>query len=163
MSFHEDLEDMKELVRMVISDKKEEKERKERARKTVQIVCPFCGVSSRVIWEEGRLPVCPSCGASLEENDPQLEKIRADKARQMEIEDKAREVAAIDSAKLKNKIRRYIIIGVIVLIILIAAVIIAGLNGGSLHITGDGSFHLHVGPWAIHQFFILPLHLLQMP
>jgi len=159
MLFHEDIEDMKELVRMVMSDKKEEKEREERAQKTVQIVCPFCGVSSRVIWEEGRLPVCPSCGASLEENDPQLQKIRADKARQMEIEEKAREAAAIDSAKLKNKIRRYIIIGVIVLVILIAAVILAGLNGGSLHIKGDGSFHLHVGSWAIRQFHVLPTHI----
>ena len=144
MSLHDDLKDVKDLARMVMSDKKEEKQKADRERRTVQLVCPYCGTSSRFVFEEGKLPGCPSCGAVFEADDPQLKKLREEMEQDAQVDRRAREAAAIDSAKTRNKIRRYVIIGVIVIVLLIVAVIVAKLNGGSLHVGGGGSFNFHI-------------------
>ena len=143
MSLHDDLEDALELARTVISDKKAEKEKAEQERKTVQLVCPYCGTSSRFVWEEGKLPSCPNCGAAFEE-DARLEKMRSELDARAEAERRKREAEAAESEKTKRKIRRYIIIGIVVIAVLIAAVIAAKLNGGSLHFNGDASFHFQI-------------------
>ena len=144
MSLHEDFNDMIELARTVISDKKEEKQRAERERRTIQLVCPYCSTSSRFVWEDGKLPDCPNCGAAFAADDPQLVKIREKFSLKQESERRAHEEAAVASAKMKRKIRFFVTIGVLVIILLIAAAIIAKMNGGALNFGGDATFNFHV-------------------
>ena len=144
MSLHDDFQDMMGLARNVFSDKKEEKERKEREHKTIELVCPYCGTSSKYVWEEGNLPTCPSCGATFEEDNEQLKKYREEREREADTDRRVYETAALEKVKTRSKIRRYIMIGVIVIVLLIVAVIAAKLNGGSLKLGGGASFDFHV-------------------
>ena len=144
MSLHDELNDVKDLVGMVLSDRKEEKEKEERERRTVQLVCPYCGTSSRIVWEDGKLPSCASCGAVFRADDPQLVRLREAAERKAELELRAREQAALEAARTKRRIRRYIIIGIAVIVLLAALVFIANLIGGDVHIAGGGTFHFHI-------------------
>ena len=142
MSLHDDLDNMMDLAKMAMSDKKEENRRKEKARRTFELVCPYCGGIRRYVWEEGSLPTCPNCGATFDAEDEQLKRIREEWRQEADTERRVYEAQAIESAKTKKKIRRYIMIAVIIIVALIAAVIVAKLNGGSLKL--DGSFNFHV-------------------
>lgn len=144
MSLHDDFEDVVGLAKTVLSDRKAEKEREQHERQMVQLVCPYCGSSNRFFWEEGKLPGCPNCGAVFDAEDSQLKKLRELHESKAETWHKAQETAAIESARTKSKIRRYIIIGMIVLIALIAIVVIAKLYGGNLHLEGGGNFEFHI-------------------
>jgi len=145
MSLHDDLDDLKGLAKMVFAQNKEEKKNAERESRTVQLVCPYCGESSRFVWEEGMLPKCPNCGSTFDADDEQIKKLQEQQIMRAESDIRAREKAAIDSAKTRNKIRMYIIIGIIVILLIIVAVIVAKINGGSLHMGGDATFNFHVG------------------
>lgn len=145
MSLHDSLEEIRELASMVMEDKKKEKEKEEQERRTVELVCPYCGVRSRIVWEDGRLPACPNCGASFDADDPQLVKAREQRMRQLEMDDRVQEQMALESAKTKKTIKRFIIFGIVMMVILAALVIVANLNGGSLNFVGDGSFNFHIG------------------
>ena len=92
------------------------------------------------MWEGGVLPSCPNCGAAFEE-DPRLKQMRSEMDLRAEEKRRAQEA---ESEKTKRRIRRYIIIGIIVIAVLTAAVIAAKLNGGSLHFNGDASFHFQI-------------------
>ena len=72
MSFRDEINKAAELVREAMAEKKEEREQLEREQKKVQLICPYCGTGSIVVWEEGRLPGCPSCGAAFSADDPQI-------------------------------------------------------------------------------------------
>ena len=144
MSFRDEINKAAELAREAMAEKKEEREQLEREQKKVQLICPYCGTSSIVVWEEGRLPGCPSCGAAFSADDPQIEKLREEMREKANLHQRAREAAAIDSAKTRNKIRRYVIIGILVIVLLIVAVIATRLNGGSLRLEGGGSFNFHI-------------------
>ena len=132
------------LARTVFSDKKEEKERKEKERKTIELVCPYCGTTSKYVWEDGKLPTCQSCGAAFDADNEQLKKYREEREMEADTDRRVYEAAALEKVKTKSKIRRYIIIGVVVVVLLTAAVIAAKLNGGNLHLGGGASFNFHV-------------------
>ena len=144
MSLHNDFQDMIGLARTVFADKKEEKERKEKERKTIELVCPYCGTTSKYVWEDGKLPTCPSCGAAFDADNEQLKKYREEREMEADTDRRVYEAAALEKVKTKSKIRRYIIIGVVVVVLLTAAVIAAKLNGGNLHLGGGASFNFHV-------------------
>jgi nitrate reductase NapE component len=144
VSLHDDIDDFKELTRMIISDKKEEKERQEREQRTVQLICPYCGTSSRIVWEEGTLPNCPSCGAVFSADDPQLVKAREELDEKASARRRAQEAAAIESAKTKSKIKKFVILGIVLVVLLIAAVVAAKLMGGNMHMEGGASFDFHI-------------------
>lgn len=144
MSLHDDLEDAKELVHMVMEDRKEEKAKAQREKNTVQLVCPYCGTSSRFVWEDGKLPTCPNCGATFDAEDPQIKKLTEERSMEQDTRRRVQEAAAMESMKTRSKIRRYVIIGVVVIVVAIAAVVVAKLNGGSLHMQGGGSFNFHI-------------------
>ena len=144
MSLHNDFQDMIGLARTVFSDKKEEKERKEKERKTIELVCPYCGTTSKYVWEDGKLPTCQSCGAAFDADNEQLKKYREEREMEADTDRRVYEAAALEKVKTKSKIRRYIIIGVVVVVLLTAAVIAAKLNGGNLHLGGGASFNFHV-------------------
>ena len=135
---------VKGLTELIMSEKRDERERAEKDSKTVRIICPYCGTSSRFVWEEGKLPTCPSCGAVFEADDPKVKKALEEQARLEETRVRAREEAAVESAKTKNKIRRYIVIVAIIIVLAIVLVIIAKLNGGSLNMNGDAAFNFHI-------------------
>ena len=142
MSLHDDLDNMMDLAKMAMSDKKEENRRKEKARRTFELVCPYCGGIRRYVWEEGSLPTCPNCGATFDAEDEQLKRIREEWKQEAETERKVYETQAIESVKTKKKIRRYIILAVIIIVVLIVAVIVAKLNGGALKLNGSFNFHV---------------------
>ena len=107
-------------------------------------MCPYCGTSTRFVWEEGKLPTCPSCGAAFEEDNEQLKKLREERNMKAETERRVYEAAAIKKAKTRSKVRRYIIIGVVVVVALAAVVIAAKLYGGNLHLGGGATFDFHI-------------------
>ena len=144
MSLQDELKDAVGLAKQVLSDRKEEKEREQRERRTVQLVCPYCGTSSKVVWEGGTLPNCPSCGAVFDANDPQLRHLVEEESLSAERQRRVKEEAAIQSAKTKKKIRMIIIIVILMIVLMIAAVVVAKLNGGSLHMEGDTTFHFRI-------------------
>lgn len=145
MSLHDDFEEVIGLAKSAIFDKKEEKKREEMERRTIELVCPYCGTSSRYVWEDGKLPSCPSCGAAFEEDNEQLKKFREEHISRAEIDRRAYETVAIEKARTRSKIRRYITIGVVVLVLMIALVIVAKLYGGNLKLGGGATFNFHVG------------------
>lgn len=144
MSLKESLEEVKELAHMVMEDRKEEKTQAQREKNTVQLVCPYCGTSSRFVWEDGKLPTCPNCGATFDAEDPQIKKLREEKSQEADVQRRARETAALESVKTRSKIRRYVIIGIVVVVALAAVVVAAKLYGGNLHLSGGGTFDFHI-------------------
>ena len=54
------------------------------------------------------------------------------------------ETAALESVKTRSKIRRYVIIGIVVVVALAAVVVAAKLYGGNLHLSGGGTFDFHI-------------------
>ena len=108
------------------------------------LVCPYCGTTSKYVWEDGKLPTCPSCGAAFDADNEQLKKYREEREMEADTDRRVYEAAALEKVKTKSKIRRYIIIGVVVVVLLTAAVIAAKLNGGNLHLGGGASFNFHV-------------------
>lgn len=144
MSLKESLEEVKELAHMVMEDRKEEKTQAQREKNTVQLVCPYCGTSSRFVWEDGKLPTCPNCGATFDAEDPQIKKLREEKSQEADVQRRARETAALESVKTRSKIRRYVIIGIVVVVALAAVVVAAKLYGGNLHLSGGGTFNFHI-------------------
>lgn len=144
MSLKESLEEVKELAHMVMEDRKEEKTQAQREKNTVQLVCPYCGTSSRFVWEDGKLPTCPNCGATFEAEDPQIKKLREEKSQEADVQRRAQETAALESVKTRSKIRRYVIIGIVVVVALAAVVVAAKLYGGNLHLSGGGTFDFHI-------------------
>ena len=142
MSLHDDLRDLMDLAGKAMSDKKAEKQRKEEERRKIQLICPYCGSVSLYTLEEGNLPKCPNCGSPFDEENEQLKKIREEREQEVEAERRVYEAQAIEKARTKSRIRRYIIIGILVIVLLIAAVILAKLNGGSLKINGGFNFHV---------------------
>ena len=109
-----------------------------------RLVCPYCGTTSKYVWEDGKLPTCPSCGAAFDADNEQLKKYREEREMEADTDRRVYEAAALEKVKTKSKIRRYIIIGVVVVVLLTAAVIAAKLNGGNLHLGGGASFNFHV-------------------
>ena len=144
MSLKESLEEVKELAHMVMEDRKEEKTQAQREKNTVQLVCPYCGTSSRFVWEGGKLPTCPNCGATFDAEDPQIKKLREEKSQEADVQRRAQETAALESVKTRSKIRRYVIIGIVVVVALAAVVVAAKLYGGNLHLSGGGTFDFHI-------------------
>jgi protein-arginine kinase activator protein McsA len=144
MSLKESLEEVKELAHMVMEDRKEEKTQAQREKNTVQLVCPYCGTSSRFVWEDGKLPTCPNCGATFDAEDPQIKKLREEKSQEADVQRRAQETAALESVKTRSKIRRYVIIGIVVVVALAAVVVAAKLYGGNLHLSGGGTFDFHI-------------------
>ena len=144
MSLKESLEEVKELAHMVMEDRKEEKTQAQREKNTVQLVCPYCGTSSRFVWEDGKLPTCPNCGATFDAEDPQIKKLREEKSQEADVQRRAQETAALESVKTRSKIRRYVIIGIVVVVALAAVVVAAKLHGGNLHLSGGGTFDFHI-------------------
>ena len=144
MTGHDDFREVIGLARNFFADKKEEKERKEKESRTIELVCPYCGTSTRFVWEEGKLPTCPSCGAAFEEDNEQLKKLREERNMKAETERRVYEAAAIEKAKTRSKVRRYIIIGVVVVVALAAVMIAAKLYGGNLHLGGGATFDFHI-------------------
>ena len=144
MSLKESLEEVKELAHMVMEDRKEEKTQAQREKNTVQLVCPYCGTSSRFVWEDGKLPTCPNCGATFDAEDPQIKKLREEKSQEADVQRRAQETAALESVKTRSKIRRYVIIGIVVIVALAAVVVAAKLYGGNLHLSGGGTFDFHI-------------------
>lgn len=144
MSLKESLEEVKELAHMVMEDRKEEKTQAQREKNTVQLVCPYCGTSSRFVWDDGKLPTCPNCGATFDAEDPQIKKLREEKSQEADVQRRAQETAALESVKTRSKIRRYVIIGIVVVVALAAVVVAAKLYGGNLHLSGGGTFDFHI-------------------
>ena len=107
MSLKESLEEVKELAHMVMEDRKEEKTQAQREKNTVQLVCPYCGTSSRFVWEDGKLPTCPNCGATFDAEDPQIKKLREEKSQEADVQRRAQETAALESVKTRSKIRHH--------------------------------------------------------
>ena len=140
MSLKESLEEVKELAHMVMEDRKEEKTQAQREKNTVQLVCPYCGTSSRFVWEDGKLPTCPNCGATFDAEDPQIKKLREEKSQEADVQRRAQETAALESVKTRSKI----IIGIVVVVALAAVVVAAKLYGGNLHLSGGGTFDFHI-------------------
>jgi t-SNARE complex subunit (syntaxin) len=60
-----------------------------------------------------------------------------------ESEIRAREKAAVESAKTKNKIRMFIILGILFIIVMVVAGVLAYMNGGSFQM--DSTFNFHFG------------------
>ena len=121
-----------------------EKTQAQREKNTVQLVCPYCGTSSRFVWEDGKLPTCPNCGATFDAEDPQIKKLREEKSQEADVQRRAQETAALESVKTRSKIRRYVIIGIVVVVALAAVVVAAKLYGGNLHLSGGGTFDFHI-------------------
>lgn len=144
MGLRDEFDQVIGLAKEVVSDRAAEKKKAEEERKTVPLICPYCGASSKFLWQEGMLPKCPNCGATFDADDEQIRKIVSDHDLAVEAERKAQEIRALESAKTKAKIRRYVIIAVIVIVLIIVAMIVAKASGGSFHMGGDATFDFHV-------------------
>ena len=90
------------------------------------------------------LLTCPNCSATFDAEDPQIKKLREEKSQEADVQRRAQETAALESVKTRSKIRRYVIIGIVVVVALAAVVVAAKLYGGNLHLSGGGTFDFHI-------------------
>ena len=122
--------------------------------KAVYLKCPYCGAQNKIIWREGALPRCPSCGG--EYDSAQVEEQKKALAEAAEKKRAAAEAAALSRRNAVSepdvpwhkKFRIHIILVSALLIISIFAAIYLALGGKSMSMHMDSNFEVHIGGTA---------------
>ena len=133
MAFFDDIKDVIHEAKALFPDENAGRNTDDSDTKAVYLNCPYCGAQNKIIWREGALPKCPSCGGEYDRS-------------QVEEQRKAvTQPASEPKVPWHKKFRIHIILVAMMLMMVIFAAIYLAFGGSSMSMHMDSNFEIHIG------------------